>query len=61
VKKQLVERNFIEEEELFSVLYEPMSEIPSDMILRVFDDWDRWLRRHLLMERESVEEIFNLK
>jgi hypothetical protein len=52
MKEQLKGGSFAEEEELLSVLSELMSAIPPDMILRVFADWDRRLRRCLLMEGE---------
>jgi hypothetical protein len=60
MKEQLKERNFAEEEELLSVLSEPISEIPSDLILRGFADWDRRLRVCPLMEGEYVEEGFDV-
>jgi histone-lysine N-methyltransferase SETMAR len=60
MKEQLKGRSFAEEEELSLVLSQCMSEIPPDMILRVFADWDRRLRRCLLMEGEYVEYRFNL-
>jgi hypothetical protein len=44
MKKQLKGRNFADEE-LLSVLSELMSEIRPEVILRVFADWDRQLRR----------------
>jgi hypothetical protein len=49
MKEQLKGRSFAEEEELLFVLSDVMSEIPLDMILPVFADWDRQLRRCLLM------------
>jgi hypothetical protein len=55
MKEQLKGRSFAGEEGLLSVLAELMSEIPPDMILRVFADWDRWLWSCLLMEGEYVE------
>jgi hypothetical protein len=38
-----------------------MSDIPPDMILRLFANWDQWLRRRLLMKEEDVEYSFNLE
>jgi hypothetical protein len=38
MKEKLNERHFAEEEEILSVLSELMSEIPPDVILRVFAD-----------------------
>jgi hypothetical protein len=55
MKEQLKGRGFAEEEELLSMLSEPMSEIPPNMILRVFANGDRRLQRCLLMEGEHVE------
>jgi hypothetical protein len=55
MKEQLKGRSLTEEEELLSVLSELMSEIPPDMIFRVFAHWDRGSRRCLLMEGEYVE------
>jgi hypothetical protein len=46
----------MKEEEPLSVPSELMSEILSDMILRVFADWNRRLRLCLLMEGEYVEQ-----
>jgi histone-lysine N-methyltransferase SETMAR len=55
LKEQLKGRSFSEEEELLSALSELMSEIPPDMILRVFEDWDRRLRLCLQRKGEYVE------
>jgi hypothetical protein len=55
IKEQFKGRIFAEEEELLSVRSALMSEIPPDMTLQVFADWDRRLRRWLLMEGEYVE------
>jgi hypothetical protein len=52
MKKQLIGSIFAEGKELLSVISDPMNEIPPDMILRVFADWDRRLRCCLLMEGE---------
>jgi hypothetical protein len=60
MKEQLKGRSFAEEEELLSVLSAFMSEIPCDMVLRVFADWNRRLRLCLLMKGEDVEYSFNL-
>jgi hypothetical protein len=40
MKDQLKGRSFADEEDLFSVLSELISEIRPDIILRVFTDWD---------------------
>lgn len=56
MKERLKDRNFAEEEELLSGLSKLMSEIPLDMILRVFAGWNRRLRLCLLMELENVEK-----
>jgi hypothetical protein len=60
MKEQLKGRSFLEEEELLSVLSELMSEVPPDMILQVFVDWNRWLWRCLLTERKCAEKSFKL-
>jgi hypothetical protein len=60
MKEPLKGRSFAHEEELISVPCELMSEIPPDMILRVFADWGSWLRRCLLMEAEYIEYSFYL-
>jgi hypothetical protein len=52
-KEHLRGRNLEEEEELGSIPSELMSEIPSDMILRIFDHWRR--RRCFMMELEYIE------
>jgi hypothetical protein len=52
VKEQLKERSFAEEEKRILVLSELMSEIPPDMILRVFTHWNRRLRQRPRMEGE---------
>jgi hypothetical protein len=55
MNKQLKGRSFAEDGELLSMLSEQISEIPPDMILQVFTDWDRRIRRCLLMEKGYVE------
>jgi hypothetical protein len=40
IKEELKGRSFAEEEYLLSVLSELMSDIPPDMIMRVFTDWN---------------------
>jgi hypothetical protein len=60
MKEQLKGRSFTEEEEFLSVFSELMNEIPLDMIMRVFADWDRGLRLWLLIEGEYVEQSFNM-
>jgi hypothetical protein len=55
MKEQLKGRSFAEEEELSSVLSELISEIPLDMIVLVFADWNRRLRLCRLMDGEYVE------
>jgi hypothetical protein len=60
MKEQPKGRGFGEEEELLSVLSEFINEIPPDMPLRVFADWNRRGRFCLLMEGEYVEYSFTL-
>jgi hypothetical protein len=55
LRERLKERSFAEEEDLLSVLSELMSKFPSDMILRVFADWDRPLRHCLLTKEGYIE------
>jgi hypothetical protein len=55
MKEQLKGMIFIEEGEPLSVLSELASEIPTDMILRVFADRNRRPRLCLLMKGEFVE------
>jgi hypothetical protein len=55
VKGQLKEKSFVEEEELILVLSELLGEIPPDMILRVFADWNRRLRHRPRMERKYAD------
>jgi hypothetical protein len=57
MKKQLKGMSFVEEEELLSVLSEFMSEIPPDMILRVFTDWNQNLRLCLQMEENMLSKV----
>jgi hypothetical protein len=54
-EKRFEKKDFAKEEELCSVLSELMSEIPPDMILRVFADWNGRLQLCLLIEGEYVE------
>jgi hypothetical protein len=54
-KEQLKGRSFAQEEELLSGLAGLMSEIPPDVILRVFADWNQSLRLCLLTEDEYAE------
>jgi hypothetical protein len=60
MKEQLKGRSFAEEEQLLSVLSERMSEIPPDMILRLFADWNRRLPLCLPIDGEYVEQGFDL-
>jgi hypothetical protein len=60
IKEQLKGRGFAEEEEFLWLPSELMSEIPPDMILRVFADWHRRLWLCVLMEWQYGEQSFNL-
>jgi hypothetical protein len=60
MKEQLKRMSSAEEEEFLSVLYEFMNEIPPDVVLQVFSNWNRRLRLCLLMEGGCVEQHFNL-
>jgi hypothetical protein len=60
MKKQLKRRSLAESEELLPVLSHFISEIPSDMILQLFTDWDRRLWYCFLMKGEYIEENLNL-
>jgi hypothetical protein len=55
MKEQVKGWSIAEEQELLSVLSEVMSEIPPDMILWVFGDWNQTLWFCLLMEGKHVE------
>jgi hypothetical protein len=55
MKEQLKERSFADEEEVLPVPSGLISEIPPDMSLRVFADWNRRLRLCLVIEGEYVE------